>query len=164
MKKIHTPISSSIGNHEMKICISIDCSSSGLVDTLTPYFIRSPTIQMSYRPGELTTICFFSCVVARMVRPWISTLVIWPCFAASMNSEYSMGMARVSWRALNWLNTVISTSPMTSQMTRFLSILFNALLLFCRTASKIHLTGRSDPAPARKSRPIHPVKRRVLRL
>ena len=44
-----------------------------------------------------------------------------------------MGMARVSCRVLNWLNTVISTSPMTSQMTRFLSILFNALLLFYRS-------------------------------
>jgi hypothetical protein len=28
---------------------------------------------------------------------------------------------------LNWLNTVIKTSPMTSQMTRFLSILFKDL-------------------------------------
>jgi hypothetical protein len=28
---------------------------------------------------------------------------------------------------LNWLNTVINTSPMTSQMTRFLSMLFNDL-------------------------------------
>jgi hypothetical protein len=28
---------------------------------------------------------------------------------------------------LNWLNTVISTSPMTSQMTRFLSMLFKYL-------------------------------------
>ena len=49
MKKIHTPISSSIGNHEMKICARKDCSSSGLLSTLTPYFTRSPTIQMS--PG-----------------------------------------------------------------------------------------------------------------
>ncbi len=49
MKKIHTPISSSIGNQEMKICARNDCSSSGLASTLTPYLTRSPTIQMS--PG-----------------------------------------------------------------------------------------------------------------
>src|SRR5882672_7312676 len=128
MKKIHTPISSSIGNHEMKICISIDCSSSGLVETFTPYFIRSLTIQMSYRPGELTTIWrLSSLVVARMVRPWISTLAISPRFAASMKSEYSIGTAWGFWRVLNWLNTVIRTRPMTSQMTRFFSMLFKYL-------------------------------------
>ena len=49
MKKIQTPISSSIGNQEMKICARKLCSSSGLASTLTPYLTRSPTIQMS--PG-----------------------------------------------------------------------------------------------------------------
>jgi hypothetical protein len=49
MKKIHTPIRSSIGNHEMKICARKLCSSSGFASTLTPYLTRSPTIQMS--PG-----------------------------------------------------------------------------------------------------------------
>ena len=37
--------------------------------------------------------------------------------------------AWVCWRVLNWLNTVISTSPMTSQMTRFFNMLFKPLLL-----------------------------------
>ena len=50
MKKIHTPISSSIGNQEMKMFMRSDCSSSGLASTLTPYLSRSATIQMS--PGE----------------------------------------------------------------------------------------------------------------
>jgi hypothetical protein len=31
-----------------------------------------------------------------------------------------------AWRALNWLNTVISTSAMTSQMATFLMRLFKA--------------------------------------
>ena len=52
MKKIHTPISSSIGNHDTKIVVSSDCSSSGLPNTCTPYFIRSETIQAS--PGEVS--------------------------------------------------------------------------------------------------------------
>jgi hypothetical protein len=42
-----------------------------------------------------------------------------------MNCEYSIG-AWVTWRLLNWLNTVINTKPMTSQITRFLKrLLFN---------------------------------------
>ena len=50
MKNTQTPISSSIGNHEMKIDIRKDCSSSCLAPTDTPYFIRSPTIHAS--PGD----------------------------------------------------------------------------------------------------------------
>src|SRR5258706_8468492 len=57
------------------------------------------------------------------------TLVMRPAFTSSRNCEYSIG-ACVAWRVLNWLNTVISTSPITSQMTRFLSMLFKDLLLF----------------------------------
>ena len=52
MKKIQTPISSSIGNHDTKIVVSSDCSSSGLPKTCTPDFIRSLTIQAS--PGEVS--------------------------------------------------------------------------------------------------------------
>jgi hypothetical protein len=52
MKNTQTPISSSIGNHEMKMLISSDCSSSGLALTWTPNFIRSEIIQMSPEPGE----------------------------------------------------------------------------------------------------------------
>ncbi len=52
MKKIQTPISSSIGNHETKIVVSSDCSSSGLPKTWTPDFIRSLTIQAS--PGDVS--------------------------------------------------------------------------------------------------------------
>ena len=51
MKKIHTPISSSIGNHDTKMFMRSDGSSSGLASTLTPYLSRSETIQMS-APGE----------------------------------------------------------------------------------------------------------------
>src|SRR5689334_11148375 len=63
-----------------------------------------------------------------------------PAFTSSRNCEYSIG-ACAAWRVLNWLNTVINTSPMTSQMTRFLSMLFNDLLLFSRLRLRtIHLT------------------------
>jgi hypothetical protein len=80
MKKIHTPISSSIGNQETKMFMRKDCSSSGLATTLTPFLSRSLTIHRSGR----------------------------------------------TWRALNWLNTVISTitTPMTIQIARFLKRLF----------------------------------------
>ena len=50
MKKIHTPISSSIGNQDTKMFIRSDGSSSGLASILTPYLSRSDTSQMS--PGE----------------------------------------------------------------------------------------------------------------
>src|SRR6185369_266170 len=58
-----------------------------------------------------------------------------PAFTSSRNCEYSIG-ACAAWRVLNWLNTVISTSPMTSQMTRFLSMLFKDLLLVLQRATK----------------------------
>jgi hypothetical protein len=32
-----------------------------------------------------------------------------------------------AWRLLNWLNTVISTTPITNQIARFLNKLFNAI-------------------------------------
>ena len=47
MKNIHTPISSSIGNQEMKICVRKPCSSSGLASTFTPALSRSLTIHRS---------------------------------------------------------------------------------------------------------------------
>ena len=43
MKKIQTPISRSIGDHEMKICVSRLCSSSGFASMTTPAFSRSLT-------------------------------------------------------------------------------------------------------------------------
>src|SRR5688500_16163965 len=100
------------------------------------------------------------------------TLEIFPDFTSSRNCEYSIG-ACAAWRVLNWLNTVISTSPMTSQMTRFLSILFKTMLLGCHcgdcgdycTAARVrHLTARVNPTLPRKSRPIHPAKPGALRL
>src|SRR5688572_18696843 len=57
------------------------------------------------------------------------TLEMRPDFTSSRNCEYSIG-ACAAWRVLNWLNTVMSTSPMTSQMTRFLSMLFKLLHSF----------------------------------
>src|SRR3954449_7761609 len=68
-----------------------------------------------------------SAVVALSWRPSIVTLAMRPAFTSSRNWEYSIG-AWADWRVLNWLNTVIRTSPMTSQMTRFLSMLFKHLL------------------------------------
>ena len=50
MKKIHTPISSSIGNQETKMFMRSEGSSSGLASTFTPFLSRSETSQMS--PGE----------------------------------------------------------------------------------------------------------------
>jgi hypothetical protein len=47
MKKIQTPISSSIGNQLTKMLIRKDCSSSGLASILTPFFSRSETIHRS---------------------------------------------------------------------------------------------------------------------
>src|SRR6185503_14392510 len=67
-----------------------------------------------------------SLVVAVSLKTSIVTLAMRPAFTSSRNCEYSIG-ACADWRVLNWLNTVISTSPMTSQMTRFLSMLFKDL-------------------------------------
>ncbi len=54
MKKIHTPISSSIGNHDTKMFIRSEGSSSGLASILTLSFMRSLTIQGSWMPGVYT--------------------------------------------------------------------------------------------------------------
>ncbi len=50
MKKIHTPMRSSIGNHETKIFMSSEGSSSRFALILTLYLSRSDTSQIS--PGE----------------------------------------------------------------------------------------------------------------
>ena len=50
MKKIHTPMRSSIGNQETKMFMRSEGSSSGFASILTPYLSRSDTSQMS--PGE----------------------------------------------------------------------------------------------------------------
>src|SRR3954462_15736944 len=75
------------------------------------------------------------------------TLEMRPDFTSSRNCEYSIG-AWVVWRLLNWLNTVISTSPMTSQMTRFLSMLFKDLLLF--SAATAEGPSYADFSPPRR--------------
>ncbi len=54
MKKIHTPMSSSIGNHETKMFMSSDGSSSAFASTVTPNLRRSPTIHGSMMPGVNT--------------------------------------------------------------------------------------------------------------
>ena len=56
-------------------------------------------------------------------RPSMVTLAILPCFTSSMNWEYSMAFC-VACRTLNWLNTVINTSAMTSQIAMFFIRLF----------------------------------------
>ncbi len=55
MKKIHTPMRSSIGNHDTKILMRSDCSSTACASTCTPNFMRSPTIHGSWMPGVFTT-------------------------------------------------------------------------------------------------------------
>src|SRR6185503_14051815 len=77
-----------------------------------------------------------SFVVALSCRPSMTTLAMRPLFTSSMNCEYSIG-AWAAWRVLNWLNTVISTRPITSQMTKFFSILFKDLLLQRRKLATI---------------------------
>jgi len=47
MKKIQTPIRSSMGNQETKMLVRKDCSSSGLATTLTLFLSRSETIHRS---------------------------------------------------------------------------------------------------------------------
>jgi hypothetical protein len=64
-----------------------------------------------------------SVVVAFSVRPWITTLAMRPAFTSSRNCEYSSVFC-ATWRVLNWLKTVISTRPITSQIARFLKRLF----------------------------------------
>src|SRR3989442_11523607 len=72
------------------------------------------------------------------------TLAMRPAFTSSRNCEYSIG-ACAAWRVLNWLNTVISTSPMTSQMTRFLSMLFKDFAPSLHCHKEKHLTGPVAP-------------------
>src|SRR5688572_15024239 len=69
------------------------------------------------------------------------TLEIFPALTSSRNWEYSIG-ASAAWRVLSWLNTVISTSPMTSQMTRFLSMLFNDFAPSLHCDKGMHVTAR----------------------
>jgi len=67
-----------------------------------------------------------SWVVALTTRPSIVAREMRPALASSRNWEYSIVVAGV-WRVLNWLNTVISTTPMTIQIARFLKRLFKVL-------------------------------------
>src|SRR5262245_17184027 len=59
------------------------------------------------------------------MRPSTTTLLILPALTSSTNCEYGIGACEVD-RVLNWLKTVISTRPMTSQITRFLTRLFKS--------------------------------------
>jgi hypothetical protein len=52
-----------------------------------------------------------------------------PCFTSSRNWEYSSEPS-TAWRVLNWLNTVIRTMPITSQIAIFLNMLFKVEPLF----------------------------------
>jgi hypothetical protein len=91
MKKIQTPIRSSIGNQDTKIDVSSDCSSRGLTSTLTPALMRSPI-----RPRSSTVAMVrmrrSSCVNATIsgVTPdsWIVTCFSRPAFTSDRNSEY----------------------------------------------------------------------------
>src|SRR5262245_33508076 len=59
------------------------------------------------------------------MRPSTTTLLILPALTSSTNCEYGIGCCELE-RVLNWLKTVISTRPMTSQITRFLTRLFKS--------------------------------------
>jgi hypothetical protein len=91
MKKIQTPISSSIGNQDTKIEVSSDCSSRGLTSTLTPAPIRSP---ISPRSSTVATVRMrrSSCVTATTsgVTPdsVIVTAFTRPAFTSARKSEY----------------------------------------------------------------------------
>jgi len=85
MKKIHTPMRSSIGNQLTKMFISSEGSSSGLASTLTPYLRRSLISQMS--PGEYVVTRFSSVVTALSSRPSIWTLRILPARTSSTKVE-----------------------------------------------------------------------------
>ena len=101
MKNIQTPIRSSIGNHEMKMFIRNDCSSSGFASTLTPSFRRSLTIHRSPSvPGLYVTYLRLSWATQRTVRPSTCAEVTRPCFTSSMNWEYAMTLC-AAWRLLN---------------------------------------------------------------
>src|SRR5256885_5100297 len=80
------------------------------------------------------------------------TLAMRPAFTSSRNWEYSIG-AWVCWRVLNWLNTVIRTSPMTSQITRFLKRLFN-LLPFLPPTRFDHSKPKQVQEPVRGFSPL----------
>ena len=86
MKKIHTPISSSIGNHEMKICARKLCSSSGLASTLTPYLTQvADHPDVAGAVGDVASSCRSPTHV--IVRPSIVADSTLPGLAWSMNSE-----------------------------------------------------------------------------
>src|SRR5258708_18672600 len=75
-----------------------------------------------------------------------------PALTSSRNCEYSSGACAV-WRVLNWLNTVIRTSPMTSQITRFLKRLFN-LLPFLPPTRFDHSKPKQVQEPVRDFSPL----------
>ncbi len=74
IKKIQTPINNIIGNHETKMLINNDCSSSGLASTVTLFFNKSETNQGSEGAKVLNFLP--SCVVPCNTRPSICTLSI----------------------------------------------------------------------------------------
>src|SRR5690606_18427478 len=83
MKNIHTPISSSIGNHEMNRLVRNEGSSRALPDTWTPDLTSSGTIHRS--PGEVRLYGRPDSGVTYSVSPWMSTLLMRPARASVMN-------------------------------------------------------------------------------
>jgi len=75
------------------------------------------------------------------MRPSIVAFAMRPALASSRNWEYSIVLGGV-WRALNWLNTVISTTPMTIQIARFFKRLFNVLFPEGRCGLYLYATDR----------------------
>ena len=76
MKKIHTAISNSIGNHEINILINNEGSSSGFASTTTPDFSKSLTSQGS--DGAYVVKRLPSVLIPRKVLPSIITFAIRP--------------------------------------------------------------------------------------
>src|SRR5690606_22639786 len=126
MKKIHTPMSSSMGNHEMNRLVRKEGSSRALPETSTPALTSSGTIQRS--PGEVRLYGRPESGVTYRVSPWMSTLLILPACASDMNWVYVTDSVDAT-RPSNCLKTVKSTSAITIHMATLENELFKANLL-----------------------------------
>ena len=105
----------------MKMLINMEGSSSGFASITTPDLSKSLTSHGS--DGAYVVKRAPSVFVPLNVRPSMTTFAIRPRFNSEINCEYSIGTCACC-RTLNWLNTVIKMSAITSQMAIFLIRLF----------------------------------------
>ena len=152
MKNIHTPISSSIGNHETKIFMRSEGSSSGFASMITPFLSRSLTSHGS--DGEYVVKRSPLRFTPLSTLPSIVTFATLPCFTSSMNWEYSIAFCP-AWRVLNWLKTVISTSAITSQIATFLIRLFKQAPQWRHSALNVSILDSFATQAKHRSRRRH---------